>query len=101
MPDNSHIRIFFQGFEYTAKLLLRPPIIAIQHRNNISAGLRYGKVECRGLAAVQLCEEAHARLKLADNFRRAVSRAVIDNDNLSVRHGHVLFEHTSDCLLDE
>src|ERR1035437_3379840 len=34
-------------------------------------------------------------------FRSAVGRAVVHNDNLHVRHGHVLLEHAGDSLLDE
>jgi hypothetical protein len=53
------------------------------------------------LAAVLLANVADLNLKLAHDFRRAVARVIVHNDDFSVGHRKILLEHTRDGFFNK
>ena len=79
----------------------RPPIIAIEEGDNFTAAFRDAGVKRGGLASVGFANQAHAGLKSANEFRRSVGRAVVDNQDFDIIQGHVLIEDAGDGALDK
>ena len=80
---------------------LCPPIIAVEKHDDLAAALGNAGVEGGGLAAVFLADQADARFELANDFRRAVGRTVIHNDDFKLILRVVLVEHAAESLFDE
>ena len=89
------------GLHHASQFVARPPIIAIEERDDFAASLGNSSVERGGLAAIRFAQQAHARFEFAHNFWSAIGRAVIHHQNFHVTCGKILFQHAHDRFFDE
>src|SRR5205807_9910633 len=101
VTHNSDIRISGHSLYHASQLIACPPIITIQKRNDFAFALRNPGIEGRGLSAVRFTQQADARRKFSNNFRRPVGRPVIHNDDFPVRDRKILLQHAGNRMLDK
>src|SRR5579859_977022 len=101
VSDKANRRIRGECIGHRSELPPFPPIVPIEERYNLSAAFRNGCIERRSLPSIGFGDESHLRLKLVNDFPRAVRRAVVHHDNFAVNSGEILFERAEDGLLDE
>ena len=101
VPHNSDARFRSHSLRHLHQLIGRPPIIAVQERNNFPIAFRDALIERRCLPAIFLAQQPHAGLEFLHDFRRAIRRAVIDDNNLTLRRRKILLQDAHDRLFDE
>ena len=60
------------GFRDARQFIARPPVVAVQERNDLALGFGNPGVEGGRLPAIRLADQPQARLEFADDIRRAV-----------------------------
>jgi len=65
-----------------AQFFFHPPIVSVEKRNNVAPCFRNASIERGCLATICFLNQTHVRLKLSDDFGRAVSRPIVHHENL-------------------
>ena len=85
VSDDSCFLVLLHCFHHSPQFLRRPPIVAIQERNDFTLALRNAGVERRCLPTICLADQTHSRFKLQDDFRSAIGRTIIHDEDFNVR----------------
>ena len=101
VPDDSGFRILLHRLHNAAELFRRPPIVAVQEGDNFPLALGIPALNAEAWPPFGFANQAHARLKSANDFRRAVRRTIVHDEDFNVVHRHVLFEDAGDGALNE
>ncbi len=101
MTNESNGRIRRQRIRDRPQLAPRPPVVAIQKRNNLARALRNTRVERRRLPAILFANQPDPRRKFPNDLRRPVGRTVVDDDDFALRVRDVLLQHADECFFDE
>src|SRR6266446_664872 len=86
---------------HTTELPPHPPVVAIQKCDNLAFAFRNTGIKGRGLSAILFTQQPHARLEFLHDFRCAIRRTVIDDNDFALGLRKVLLQHTNHRLLDE
>src|SRR5258708_21675582 len=78
-----------------------PAVVAIQKGDKPAVEFRNARMKRRGLPAILFAQQSHTRLKFFHDFRRAIRRAIVHNDDFTIRRRKILLQHAHDRLLDE
>ena len=84
-----------------AQFFFHPPIVSVEKRNNVAPCLRNACIERGRLAAICFLNQPNVRLKLADDFGRAVSRPIVHNEDFSVRSWKILLLSSDNSFFDK
>src|SRR6266567_4819908 len=101
MAHNSHGRVPGHCLRHACQLIWSPPIVAIQESDNLALTLRDTRVERRRLSAILLTQQTYVRLEFLNNFRCAVRRAVVHNNDFAVGSRKIMLQHAHNRLLNE
>src|SRR6266851_2317047 len=101
VADRPYIGVSFELMRYHRELFSFPPVVAIQKCDNLALAFRNARIKRRGLPAILFAQQSHTRLKFFHDFRRAIRRAIVHNDDFTIRRRKILLQHAHDRLLDE
>src|SRR6266478_5848572 len=101
VPYEADFALFCEHVGDTSELSMGPPVVAVQERDDFSPAFWNARIECRGLPPILLAQQPHARLEPLHDFRRAIRRAVVHNDDFTFRRRKILLQHAHDRLLNE
>jgi hypothetical protein len=101
MANNANCRFRGKRFRHSTKLSWRPPVVAIQEGDNLSAAFGNTHIECRGLSPVRLTQNTNLGSKASQDLRSAIGGPVVYNKNFAVGGGKILLQHAANCLFDE
>ena len=101
MPNKPNRFIRRQRIRDRLQFARRPPVVAIQKRNNLARALRNPRIKRRRLPAILFANQPDPRRKFPNDLRRPVGRTVVDDDDFAFRVRDILLQHADKCFLDE